>query len=114
MNTLFIPHTQGVVPHDLGSPSEAPWTLTNAYNFQDVSRWKDLGPKFVLQIYRDYVYLQQQQQRLKEKSVQQKSLAVSGGNLCRQSLLRCDCIVLLTTNSLRSFKILFLCRLCSG
>lgn len=48
---------QGVVPHDLGSPSEQPWALTNAYNFQDVSRWKDLGPKFVLQVYRDYHYL---------------------------------------------------------
>ena len=22
------------VPHDLGSPSEAPWARTNAYNFQ--------------------------------------------------------------------------------
>lgn len=41
----------------MGSPSEAPWALTNAYNFQDVSRWKDLGPKFVLQIYRDYHHL---------------------------------------------------------
>lgn len=48
---------QGIVPHDLGSPSEAPWVKTNAYNFQDVSSWKDLGPKFVLQILRDYVYL---------------------------------------------------------
>ena len=45
------------MPHDLGSPSEQPWTRTNAYNFQDVSRWKDLGPKFVLQVYRDYQYL---------------------------------------------------------
>ena len=45
------------MPHDLGSPSEAPWVLTNAYNFQDVSRWKDLGPKFVLQVYRDYHHL---------------------------------------------------------
>ena len=45
------------MPHDLGSPSESPWRRTNAYNFQDVSRWKDLGPKFILQIYRDYIYL---------------------------------------------------------
>ena len=44
----------GVVPHDLGSPSEEPWTKVNVYNFQDVSRWKDLGPKFVLQVLRDY------------------------------------------------------------
>ncbi|KAJ1403319.1 hypothetical protein B484DRAFT_227788 [Ochromonadaceae sp. CCMP2298] len=47
----------GAVPHDLGSPSESPWARTNAYNFQDVSSWKDLGPKFVLQVFRDYVYL---------------------------------------------------------
>ncbi|CAM9631050.1 unnamed protein product [Chrysoparadoxa australica] len=44
-----------VVPHDLGSPSEEPWAKVNAYVFQDVSRWKDLGPKFVLQVYRDFV-----------------------------------------------------------
>jgi non-lysosomal glucosylceramidase len=54
---LMIIFWQGVVPHDLGSPSEQPWARTNAYNFQDVSRWKDLGPKFVLQIYRDYRHL---------------------------------------------------------
>ena len=24
----------GTVPHDLGSPTEAPWARTNAYNFQ--------------------------------------------------------------------------------
>lgn len=55
--SLLFSHTQGVVPHDLGSPSEQPWVQTNAYNFQDVSRWKDLGPKFVLQVYRDYQYM---------------------------------------------------------
>ena len=27
----------------------------NAYNLQDVNRWKDLGPKLVLQVHRDYV-----------------------------------------------------------
>jgi non-lysosomal glucosylceramidase len=46
----------GCVPHDLGSPSEDPFVKTNVYNFQDVSKWKDLGPKFVLQIFRDYRY----------------------------------------------------------
>ncbi len=45
----------GVVPHDLGSPSEDPWRLVNAYDAQDVSRWKDLNPKFVLQVHRDWV-----------------------------------------------------------
>eukprot|EP00981_Chlorochromonas_danica_P001618 scaffold351_cov162-Ochromonas_danica.AAC.3 len=43
------------LPHDLGSPSEEPWRFLNAYNFQDVSRWKDLGPKFILSVYRDYL-----------------------------------------------------------
>eukprot|EP01051_Picozoa_sp_SAG22_P012708 SAG22_NODE_1346_length_4674_cov_2.003934_6_plen_410_part_00 len=43
----------GVVPHDLGSPSGTPLVQLNAYNFQDVSRWKDLSPKFVLQCLRD-------------------------------------------------------------
>ena len=28
----------GVIPHDLGSPCEEPWTKSNVYNFQDVSR----------------------------------------------------------------------------
>ena len=43
-----------VIPHDLGSPLEDPWIKINAYNAQDVSRWKDLNPKFVLQVARDY------------------------------------------------------------
>jgi len=45
---------RGAVPHDMGAPSELPLEKLNAYNFQDVSRWKDLGPKFVLQVVRDY------------------------------------------------------------
>lgn len=44
---------QDVIPHDLGSPLEDPWIKINAYNAQDVSRWKDLNPKFVLQVARD-------------------------------------------------------------
>jgi non-lysosomal glucosylceramidase len=44
----------GLIPHDLGSSLEEPWAKINAYNAQDVSRWKDLNPKFVLQIARDY------------------------------------------------------------
>lgn len=47
---------KGSVPHDLGSPSEDPWHKVNIYNFQDVCNWKDLGPKFVLQVYRDFVH----------------------------------------------------------
>jgi len=53
----------GAVPHDMGSPSESPWIRTNIYNFQDVSRWKDLGPKFALQVYRDYLYTGQEGRR---------------------------------------------------
>ncbi len=45
---------RGAVPHDLGLPTEDPWYKVDGYNFQDVSRWKDLGPKFVLQVYRDW------------------------------------------------------------
>jgi non-lysosomal glucosylceramidase len=45
---------RGSVPHDLGWPDEDPWVLFNGYNFHDVSKWKDLNPKFVMQIYRDY------------------------------------------------------------
>ncbi|MCF2138163.1 MAG: non-lysosomal glucosylceramidase [Candidatus Thorarchaeota archaeon] len=48
----------GVVPHDLGAPLEDPWHVTNAYNAQDVSRWKDLNTKYVLQVYRDFVITQ--------------------------------------------------------
>ncbi|XP_057864285.2 uncharacterized protein LOC131072213 isoform X2 [Cryptomeria japonica] len=43
----------GAVPHDLGLND--PWFEVNAYNLHDSSRWKDLNPKFVLQIYRDVV-----------------------------------------------------------
>jgi non-lysosomal glucosylceramidase len=46
---------KNVIPHDLGSPLEDPWFKINAYNAQDISRWKDLNPKFVLQIARDYL-----------------------------------------------------------
>lgn len=46
---------KGVIPHDLGSPVADPWQALNAYTAQDVSRWKDLNPKFVLQVYRDYL-----------------------------------------------------------
>lgn len=40
----------GSVPHDMGCPSGVPWKELNSYNLQDVNRWKDLGPKFVLQV----------------------------------------------------------------
>lgn len=44
------PQTHGSVPHDLGCPSGVPWKEVNSYNLQDVNNWKDLGPKFVLQV----------------------------------------------------------------
>ncbi|KGN52666.1 non-lysosomal glucosylceramidase isoform X1 [Cucumis sativus] len=43
----------GAVPHDIGFND--PWLEVNAYNLLNVSRWKDLGSKFVLQVYRDVV-----------------------------------------------------------
>lgn len=33
-------------------------TQVNVYNFQDVSSWKDLGPKFVLTVLRDFTATQ--------------------------------------------------------
>ncbi|ERN18870.1 non-lysosomal glucosylceramidase isoform X1 [Amborella trichopoda] len=42
---------RGAVPHDLGTHD--PWHEMNAYNIHDTSKWKDLNPKFVLQVYRD-------------------------------------------------------------
>ena len=45
---------RGAIPHDLGAPGEDPWRKVNAYLMQDTGRWKDLNPKFVLQICRDW------------------------------------------------------------
>lgn len=43
----------GAVPHDIGVND--PWFEVNGYNLYNTDRWKDLNPKFVLQIYRDVV-----------------------------------------------------------
>ncbi|KAG9458800.1 hypothetical protein H6P81_003308 [Aristolochia fimbriata] len=43
----------GAVPHDIGHND--PWFELNAYNLHNTDRWKDLNPKFVLQIYRDII-----------------------------------------------------------
>lgn len=48
----------GMVPHDMGGPAEDPWQKVNAYDFRDANRWKDLNPKFVLQVYRDFAATQ--------------------------------------------------------
>jgi non-lysosomal glucosylceramidase len=45
----------GAVPHDVGGPGDDPFHRPNWYRFQDVNAWKDLGPKFVLQAWRDAV-----------------------------------------------------------
>lgn len=42
------------VPHDLGDPAEDPWNLINSYPIHDVSEWRDLNCKFILQVYRDF------------------------------------------------------------
>ncbi|CAL0321180.1 unnamed protein product [Lupinus luteus] len=47
-----IRKVRGAVPHDLGTHD--PWHEMNAYNIHDTSKWKDLNPKFVLQVYRDF------------------------------------------------------------
>lgn len=43
----------GSVPHDIGLND--PWFELNAYNLFNTDNWKDLNPKFVLQIHRDIV-----------------------------------------------------------
>lgn len=45
----------GSAPHDLGSPTEDAFVLSNQYNYQNVSDWKDLNSKYVLMVWRDYV-----------------------------------------------------------
>lgn len=45
----------GTVPHDVGGPDDDPFYRPNRYHYQDVNDWKDLGPKFVLQVWRDAV-----------------------------------------------------------
>uniref|UniRef100_A0A0D9X3Q7 Non-lysosomal glucosylceramidase n=1 Tax=Leersia perrieri TaxID=77586 RepID=A0A0D9X3Q7_9ORYZ len=52
LNGATVPRkVLGVVPHDMGLND--PWYELNAYMLHDPSRWKDLNPKFVLQVYRD-------------------------------------------------------------
>ena len=45
----------GAVPHDLGVPEGDPFIAVNEPGWQDTNNWKDLNPKFVLMVYRDYV-----------------------------------------------------------
>jgi non-lysosomal glucosylceramidase len=48
--------TKGAVPHDLGVPTEDPFVQVNQFSWQDTNGWKDLNTKFVLMIYRDFVF----------------------------------------------------------
>lgn len=50
-----IRKAKGAVPHDLGVPTEDPFKQINQFSWQDTNRWKDLNPKFVLLVYRDFV-----------------------------------------------------------
>ncbi|OGD11804.1 MAG: hypothetical protein A2W20_02025 [Candidatus Aminicenantes bacterium RBG_16_66_30] len=51
-NTIKVP---GMVPHDLGSPRKRPWTILNAFDWQNGNVWKDLNPKLPLRAYRDFL-----------------------------------------------------------
>jgi len=46
----------GAVPHDLGVPEGDPFVSVNEPGWQDTNDWKDLNSKFVLMVYRDYVF----------------------------------------------------------
>jgi non-lysosomal glucosylceramidase len=47
---------KGAVPHDLGVPQEDPFFQVNQFSWQNTNDWKDLNSKFVLMVYRDYVF----------------------------------------------------------
>ena len=48
--------SKGSVPHDLGVPEEDPIFQPNQFSWQNTTDWKDLNSKFVLMIWRDYVF----------------------------------------------------------
>jgi len=47
---------RGAVPHDLGVPEEDPIFQSNQFSWQNTTDWKDLNSKFVLMVWRDYVF----------------------------------------------------------
>ncbi len=53
-HTIALRKAAGALPHDLGNPAEDPMERVNQYNYQNVTVWKDLNSKFVLQVYRDF------------------------------------------------------------
>jgi non-lysosomal glucosylceramidase len=44
----------GSCPHDIGY--EDPWFTVNSYRWRDSNMWKDMNSKFVLQLYRDFIF----------------------------------------------------------
>merc|ERR1739838_442311 len=55
MDGVYAPaKTPNCGPHDLGCPDDEPWMNINTYFVHDTADWRDLNPKFVLQIFRDY------------------------------------------------------------
>jgi non-lysosomal glucosylceramidase len=48
--------SKGAVPHDLGVPQEDPFSQFNQFSWQNTDRWKDLNSKFVLLLWRAYVF----------------------------------------------------------
>lgn len=53
---LRLRKAKGAVPHDLGVPQEDPFKLPNAFSWQNTNDWKDLNSKYVLMIYKDFVF----------------------------------------------------------
>ncbi len=53
---LRVRKAKGAVPHDLGVPAEDPFFGVNQFSWQDTNGWKDLNSKFVLMVYRDFVF----------------------------------------------------------
>jgi non-lysosomal glucosylceramidase len=47
---------KGSVPHDLGVPEEDPIFQVNQFSWQNTTDWKDLNSKYVLMVWRDYVF----------------------------------------------------------
>ncbi|GAB1606053.1 non-lysosomal glucosylceramidase-like [Argonauta hians] len=49
------------IPHDLGDPEDEPWVHVNSYCMHPTHDWKDLNLKFILQVFRDYNALKDEQ-----------------------------------------------------
>jgi non-lysosomal glucosylceramidase len=59
---------KGAVPHDLGVPEGDPFIAVNQPGWQDTNDWKDLNSKFVLMIYRDYIFTGRHDKAFLEKT----------------------------------------------